>query len=283
MLCRHVVRAWVCVAMVALSQAVGRAGITSRPLAIVTGPVLKIASQSVQLDLPGGQADFSLTFDHPPDFDHPDSLGRRHDSFQYEIAPSLSDIQNADLFAITAVVRGDEIGATLLPIRAGVANGIDPTPVAGGWGPLIGSVPYHLNGSNITFAAPLDLLGTPDGNFGYRVFTTNYGSTVSLQTGSAAVSLPRAVWGGLVLLLGLVLWIRRHEMRDTRHQRKQTRAKESGSSLRLVPGVKFPGIVSPDLVSRGSLSRVFKLPASVRRSVVALCHSLGHSPTATGR
>jgi len=206
-----------------LSQQWGQAGITSGPLAVVSGPPLKISSQSVSVDLPKGQANFSLTFDHAPDFDHPDSLGRRHDSFQYEIAPSLSDIQNADLFAITAVVRGDEISATQLPIRTGVANGIDPNPVAGGWGPLIGSVPYHLDGSKITFSAPLDLLGSSDGKFGYRVFTTNYGSTVSLQTGSAAVSLPRAVWGGLGILIGLVVWIKRHERREARHETRDAR------------------------------------------------------------
>ena len=229
MLCRHIAWAWVCLGL-AMTCSVGRAGVTS-------GPPLKIASQSVHLDLPNRQADFSLTFDHAPDFDHPDALGRRHDSFQYEIAPSLSDIQNADLFAITAVVRGDELSATQLPIRSGVADGIDSNPAAGGWGPLIGSVPYHLDGSTITFAAPLDLLGAPDGAFGYRVFTTNYGSTVSLQMGSA-VSLPRAVWGGLVVLFALVLWVRRHETRDKRHETRKTR-QEMGRRMRRNPGPRL--------------------------------------------
>ena len=210
MSCRRFAWAWVCVGWVVLSASLGWAGVTS-------GPPLKIASQSVHLDLSEGQADFSLTFDHAPDFGHPDALGRRHDSFQYEIAPSLNDIQNGDLFAITAVVRGDELTATQLPIRASVADGIDSNPEAGGWGPLIGSIPYHLSGNTITFDAPLDLLGTSDGVLGYRVFTTNFGSTVSLQMGTT-VSLPRGVWGGAGILLGLILWIRRHETRERRHE-----------------------------------------------------------------
>jgi hypothetical protein len=265
MFCRHItwVWVWVCVIGVVFTCSVGRAGVTA-------GPPLKIASQAVHLDLPDGQAAFSLTFDHAPDFDHPDALGRRHDSFQYEIAPSLSDIQNADLFAITAVVRGDELSATQLPIRAGVADGIDPSAAAGGWGPLIGSVPYHLDGSTITFAAPLGLLGSSNGAFGYRVFTTNYGSTVSLQMGSA-VSLPRAVWGGMAMLLALILWIKRHET-AARHATRRLDTRDKKSSL-----------VSPHLVSRVfALSRMSTLRSSVHRSVAGLFH-WHHSPNAAGR
>jgi hypothetical protein len=237
MLCRHIVRVWVCLAVVALFQQLASAGVTSRPLAAVNGPPLKISSQSVHLDLPNGQADFSLTFNHAPDFDHPDSLGRRHDSFQFEIAPSLNDIQNADLFAITAVVRGDELGATQLPIRAGVADGIDPNPAAGGWGPLIGSVPYVLKANQMTFAAPLDWLGTPDGVLGYRVFTTNYGATVSLQMGTT-VSLPRAVWGGWGMLLALIYWI------------KRTRVFNSAASVRHTADARLQRGLSPTAAGR---------------------------------
>lgn len=179
-----------------------RAGVPANPLLIV--------SQSVRLDHQQDDAVFSLTFDHTPDFFTLDAKGRRKDSFQYEIVPDVTNINQAGFFDIASVIRGDELDAHQIPIRGGINDGIDPSPAAGGWGFKLGTVNYALTQNTLSFAAPLQLLSAPDGLFAYRVFTTDFGSTVSLQTGSTAVPLPPGfLAGGAMLLILTACWQRR--------------------------------------------------------------------------
>lgn len=193
MWCRTVVRAaGLCAALVCAVPCSVRAG-------------LFIESQSVSVSSNPPQATFTLAFDHRPDFVPRDALGRPLESFQYEIAPDCSDIDQCPFTAIRAVVRGDEIGSgQQVPIRDGIENGSDPNPASGGWGDIRGSVPFDLQGSTLTFTVPLSLLQDPDGDFAYRVFTTSSGQTDSLLTGRG-IPLPPALPAAGSLLLALAL------------------------------------------------------------------------------
>ena len=161
---------------------------------------LQIVSQSVDVNWLERQAIFSLAFDHPPQFDVRDSLGRPLESFQYEIVPDATDINHEPFTAIRAVIRGDEIDRTMtIPIRDGIESATDPAPQAGGWGYVRGQVPLSLDGSRASFAAPLWMLDAPDGRFAYRVFATTSGETTSLMTG-AFVPLPPMFWIAAAML-----------------------------------------------------------------------------------
>ena len=166
---------------------------------------LVITSQSVSVSLPRQQATFTLSLDHAPQLGVRDSLGRPVESFQYEIAPDCPNIDQCPFTDIRAVVRGDEVTAShLLPIRDGIETASDPSPASGGWGFVRGEVPYRLDGSVLSFSAPLALLDSPDGRFSYRAFTTTSGETTSLVTGVTA-PLPAAVWMGGSALIAMAL------------------------------------------------------------------------------
>src|SRR5438270_397238 len=114
-----------------------------------------IVSQQVELDYRQQEADFSLTFNQPPDFRSRDALGRPLNSFQYEIVPDTSaPIEDFPVTAIRAVVRGDEIdGAGRIPVRDGIETARDTVAAAGGWGLVRGTVPFELSGPRLTFTA----------------------------------------------------------------------------------------------------------------------------------
>lgn len=191
-----------CAAFVLLTGRPAKAGLT-------------IVSQDVRVDTRDQQVFFNLVFNHPPDLQTTDSFGRRAESFQYEIDPNAHiDINSAALSEVSAVVRGDEIGSGyLLPVRNGFGAGVDPSPAAGGWGPVRGRVPFRLQSDQFSFAVPFAMLGTYDGNFAYRVFTTDYGATDSLIVGTT-VPLPPALPIGLLTLLAIgggIAWKRRRQ------------------------------------------------------------------------
>jgi hypothetical protein len=212
-------------ALIHCIEPVANAGMTGQP------PLL-IVQQSVRLDEAQSAARFSITFSRSPDFVTMDSDGRRADSFQYEIAPGFTSISQTSLDDIRAIVRGDEIGPRLLPIRAGISNGSDPSPASGGWGHVRASVPFMLQGDTLSFLAPLADLDAGDGVFAYRVFTTQFGETTSLVSGSSAVSLPPAVWvGGGMLLIMSALYVRVYERGHVgRRSRGLGRRKSDGES-----------------------------------------------------
>lgn len=168
---------------------------------------LEMLSQKVQIDRSGQQVHFTLVFDHVPDFQDFDSFGRPQDSFQYEIVPDTAiPINQLSFGDIRAVIRGDEIGSgNLLPIRNGIQNGSDNSATSGGWGTIRANVPFELTGNELTFTTNFNALDTTTGLFSYRVFTTNFGSTVSLAQ-SVSVPLPPAlpVSCAILAVLGMV-------------------------------------------------------------------------------
>ena len=164
-----------------------------------------LVSQQVELNDRLHEADFSLLFNQPPDFQTRDALGRPVNSFQYEIVPdTTSPIENLPVSSIRAVIRGDEINGTgRIPIRDGIEASRDAAPQAGGWGAVRGSVPFQLQGTRLTFAAPLQMLDDHGDPFSYRLLTTQSGQTTSIVTG-VAVPLPAACWLAMTALPLLV-------------------------------------------------------------------------------
>jgi hypothetical protein len=177
-------------------------GCFASTLAVVAGAVvlgfcgpalagLSIVSQQVDVDRADHEVVFTLDFNHAPDFKTVDSLGRHLDSFQYEIVPNTSTpIDQLPFASVGAVIRGDEIGSGhVVPIRNGFSKGVDPNPAAGGWGTVRGTMPFTVSGNNLTLTASFNQIGTNNGVFSYRVFTTNFGSTVS-SIDSVSISVP---------------------------------------------------------------------------------------------
>jgi len=177
---------------------------------------LSIVSDSIKVDRADQTVFFDIVFNQAPDFKTVDSFGRHADAFQYEIVPNTNaNIDSLPFGAIRAVVRGDEIGGGhVIPIRDGFEHGASSDPTSGGWGAILGKVPFTLQGPQLAFSAPFDFLGTTDGHFTYRLFTTNYGSTVS-QVQGVSVPLPPAFPIGVIVLftLGMAGFITRRVIR----------------------------------------------------------------------
>jgi len=159
---------------------------------------IAIVSQSAKLDRAGDAATFTVIFNQRPDFSI-GSGGIPANSFQYEIDAAWTGVaKDKPLDALSSVVRGDEIPiAHALRIRSADLHHPDADPASGGWGPVRGTVPFHLSKNTLTFTAPLGLLGDDDGVFAYRLFATNEGTSAGAVEGHV-VPLPMgAVTGGM--------------------------------------------------------------------------------------
>jgi hypothetical protein len=182
--------------------AVATAGAAMSFAAMESNPAqaaLLINSESVVANLDSREALFTIEFNEVPDFFTVDSVGRQADSFQYYIDTDgeLPVFRGSPYFSeLETIIRADEINVAgdirirnVFPIGSGGAN-------SGGWGPLRGSVPYTLNGTVLTFLAPLELIGDSDGLFSYRLETYEFGGTSGIPIESTSViqsSPPRSV------------------------------------------------------------------------------------------
>ena len=127
---------------------------------------------------------FTIVFDSAPDFTTTDAAGRIADQFQYY----LPSDQSAE-----TIIRAHEVPAdpTLLRIRA--AEGTDPDPASGGWGPVLGVTHFELDGSVLTFAAPLGLVAPGSrGRFSYDLETFHFGSLDQIVRGESIIGSPRS-------------------------------------------------------------------------------------------
>ena len=100
------------------------------------------------------------------------------------------------------VLRGPEIPvAGELPIRDTL--GLDEDPIAGGFGPVRGSVPVErVDDDTVTFTVPWNLLGERDDSYRFTIETYEAGELTG--TASVAAPLPPAAWPALVVLGGMV-------------------------------------------------------------------------------
>src|SRR6185437_10335459 len=152
---------------------------------------------SVKVDHGTSDATFSINFGHTPNFDSVDAHGRLTDSFQILIAPD--PVSATPFISPTTVVRGDEIRFNAaIPIRNGAPPDFSDSH-SGGWGSVRGTVPFSVSGTELTFTAPLSLLGAPDGRFAYDVSTFASGFTKN-EVKSQSVPLPPAFAIGMMML-----------------------------------------------------------------------------------
>jgi hypothetical protein len=169
-----------------------------------------LESQSAVFNPTTGTVQFSITFNQPPDFFTVDSFGRQANSFQFFIVgdPSLPYPKNFD-----SIIRGEEIHITgnTIPTRASTPH--DPDPASGGWGPILGEVPFSLSVDTLTFSSPLFLISahSVDGIFTYNLELYEFGALTDFVT---STSVPAPILGaglpGLVAACGgLLAWWRR--------------------------------------------------------------------------
>ncbi|OKH29505.1 hypothetical protein NIES2101_43295 [Calothrix sp. HK-06] len=122
---------------------------------------------------------FTINFNRTPNFLLTDEFGRQADSFQYFIeADGEFPIWRGSPYysELDAIVRGEEIHVSgNIRFRKALPSSSDPN--SGGWGDILGSVPYTLNGNTVSFSAPPQLFGDSDGFFSYGLLWTEFGGS----------------------------------------------------------------------------------------------------------
>jgi len=194
-----------------------------RSAAIIGGVVVSAAvtsaradflleSQSVSIDNKTHLADFSLTFNQTPDFTTQDSLGPAN-SFQIDFNGNY-DPHSTTTFrnSLTGIVRGDEIHVACdIPIRTLNGNG---GPNSGGYGPVVGSVPFNLIGDTVSFSVPTADLGYTGHSYQYDAISLANGRETASQMVTAVptpAAFPSGVVG-LILVAGATYVIRRRQI-----------------------------------------------------------------------
>jgi hypothetical protein len=167
---------------------------------------LMVNSQSAVANLDTQQAIFTINFNEVPDFFSVDEFGRQADAFQYFIDGDGNfpfSLGNPVYSELETIIRGGEINIAG-DIRVRDVFGVGG-PNSGGWGPIRGSVPYTLNGTQLTFSTPLELIGDDDGLFSYELLITEFGSTTDRLT-AQSVPEPLTILGsGVALGIGALM------------------------------------------------------------------------------
>jgi len=156
-----------------------------------------VVSQGITQDFLNQRFDFTITFDQVPDFYTFDSVGRQTDSFQYMFDADCKMPFNHSS-DIDICVRGEEIHSLgYIPIRN---KSLPNEPGCGGWGGMVGMVPFVLDGKTLTF------------NVGFALIAPNGQSTYLLETYEHGINSGKnySIWGvtpipepATLLLLGL--------------------------------------------------------------------------------
>jgi len=117
---------------------------------------------------------FELLLNRPPDFFTLDSVGRQADAFAYyfDTRPGVNAL-------LTFFGDGPPGGVqsriwTLDIPSSGMLSVMGPQP---------GTVPYTLNGSDLSFTVPFQMLGEEDGQFSYRFELYEYGAWTGVTYG----------------------------------------------------------------------------------------------------
>ena len=156
-----------------------------------TQAAFTVVSQSALYNQATQSVSFQIVFNKTPDFTKVDASGRQANSFQYFI------VGDPTQGTYDSIIRGEEIHLSSNLLRIRKVGPEDPDPASGGWGSIVGAVPFTLKGSVLTFSAPLSVLTTHsrDGKFAYQLETYEFGAmTAHLDSQSVAgVSLDKRV------------------------------------------------------------------------------------------
>ena len=162
-----------------------------------------LVSQDLSLNAGTQAIDFALTFNAAPNFYAVAADGTPANSFQVEFsrAPDPAVGLPDDL---TAVVRGDEIH-TANAVRVRSPNG-DGGAGSGGWGPVVGEVPFTVTGDTVAFSvAAKDLGWNGSGAWSANIISLDNG-TLTAQRSVSSVPAPPAFWAGLAGLSAVAAW-----------------------------------------------------------------------------
>ena len=185
------------------------AGLSVGATAAYAAPVdFHLVAQDVSVDRATSTATFALTFDKKPNFIAMQGDGQSQ-AFQYEIdADTATLTRSIDFSDVDTVIRGSEIfEGHGIPIRNRDGDG---GANSGGWGPVRALLPFETDGNTVKFTTDLAAIGDTDGQFRYRVFTTDNGALTGQVVG-AVIPLPAPIWTGVTMLgaLGAALTIRK--------------------------------------------------------------------------
>jgi hypothetical protein len=117
---------------------------------------------------------FELMWNRPPDFFTLDSVGRQADAFAYyfDTRPGVDALLT---FFGDGPPGGVQSRIWTLDIPSnGMLSVMGPQP---------GAVPYTLNGSDLSFTVPFQMLGEEDGQFSYRFELYEYGGWTGVTYG----------------------------------------------------------------------------------------------------
>ncbi len=174
---------------------------------------LHALGHSAHVDLELQVVRFEIFFNLEPDFFTLDPQGRQADSFQFHLdtMPGHQGMYGSSPFPWETIVRGEEVHLnSLIPIRDHIC-GPSTAPGSGGWGSILGSVPYTLADTFQTFEAPFPMLNTTTGDFRYRLELYHYGTLTQLYRG---LSSPMPEPGAAAGLLAAAWWLRRRRRPD---------------------------------------------------------------------
>ena len=76
---------------------------------------------------------------------------------------------------------------------------------SGGWGPVVGQVPFTTAGKTVTFAIPADELGWTGGAWSASLYSLSNGELTAQQSVSS-IPTPPALWAGLAGLAIVAAW-----------------------------------------------------------------------------
>lgn len=165
---------------------------------LAVGTPARSALATLSQDTAAGTETFSIDFGHTPDLSDVDVSNRPADAFIIEIAAADSN----PALNPTTVIRSSEVRFVDAIVLRDATPADTTDPHAGGWGATRGSVPFTIDGNDVSFTAPLELMGVPDGKFKYTVSTSHYGLETGFVQGEfVPVPLPPSILGGLGMLV----------------------------------------------------------------------------------
>lgn len=150
------------------------------------------------------QTTFTITFNQPPDFFTTNELAQPANAFQYFYDAEPTDDEIGFAGEDVVIVRGAEVRVdNNIPIRDSLNETGEEFPNAEGWGEVLGTADFQLDGATISFTTSWDILGESDGVFGYRLFALEQAELTAEVTflSRILVPLPPPLLGGAALLM----------------------------------------------------------------------------------